>query len=80
MSGYPLLRKQLETGRFEDGRDGGVRVGPAGPAGDGETHILSAERKVAFAESDESFTLYVDAPLQPIGERRTSYCCSCRTC
>lgn len=68
VSGYPLLRKQLETGRFEDGRDGGVRVGPAGPAGDGETHILSAERKVAFAESDESFTLYVDAPLQPIGE------------
>ncbi|MFC4811127.1 sensor histidine kinase [Paenibacillus sp. GCM10023250] len=57
--GFPLLRKQMETGRFVD------RGGP-GPANGGR--ILSAERKVTFAGSDESFTLYVDAPLQPIGE------------
>ncbi|QHT59176.1 HAMP domain-containing protein [Paenibacillus lycopersici] len=70
--GYPLLRKQLETGRFVDKKDGvpaGIAGGPvSGGAVGGQTHILSAERKVSFAESNESFTLYVDAPLQPIGE------------
>ncbi|SFI74934.1 two-component system, OmpR family, sensor histidine kinase VanS [Paenibacillus sp. UNC496MF] len=57
--GFPLLRKQMETGRFVD------RGGPGSPNGE---RILSAERQVSFAGSDDSFTLYVDAPLQPIGE------------
>lgn len=73
--GYPLIRKQMETGRFDDGRDGssptGGTSGPGGAASNGngqQMHILSAEKKVTFAESDTSFVLYVDAPLQPIGE------------
>ncbi|MBO7745592.1 HAMP domain-containing protein [Paenibacillus sp. MWE-103] len=60
VGGFPLLRKQMETGRFVD-RGGG-------PGAAGGDRILSAERQVAFAGSDEPFTLYVDAPLQPIGE------------
>ncbi|MBM7568995.1 sensor histidine kinase [Paenibacillus sacheonensis] len=64
---YPLLRKQMETGRFVDGRDGALVRGMS-KAGGNQRDILSSERKISFAESDESFTLYVDAPLQPIGE------------
>ncbi|QHW31621.1 HAMP domain-containing protein [Paenibacillus rhizovicinus] len=66
---YPLFRKQMETGRFVD-KSGNGTIGPASGGGTGgqKMHILSAERKVSFAESNEAFTLYVDAPLQPIGE------------
>ncbi|AZN39401.1 sensor histidine kinase [Paenibacillus albus] len=56
---YLGFRKQMQAGRFEAGsRD----------PGDRGMHLLSVERKIKFAESDEVFTLFVDAPLQPIGE------------
>ncbi|SEO39782.1 cell wall metabolism sensor histidine kinase WalK [Paenibacillus sp. OV219] len=56
---YLGLRKQMQAGRFE--------AGSRDPSDRG-MHLLSVERKIKFAESDEVFTLYVDAPLQPVGE------------
>nr|WP_219835169.1 HAMP domain-containing sensor histidine kinase [Paenibacillus sp. R14(2021)] len=61
----PLFRKQMDSGRFEDGRDGAGGGGTSGP----RMQIMSVERKISFAENGgEAYTLYVDAPLQPIGE------------
>ncbi|REE78766.1 two-component system sensor histidine kinase VanS [Paenibacillus taihuensis] len=55
---YLGLRKQMQEGRFMvGGRDPGNGM-----------HLLSVERKIKFSESDEEFTLFVDAPLQPVGE------------
>lgn len=56
---YLGLRKQMQAGRF--------MVGGRDP-GNGGMHLLSVERKITFSESDEVFTLFVDAPLQPVGE------------
>lgn len=55
---FPRFRKQLEYN------------GPFGIGGGEERkkHMLSVERTIQFAQSDEAFTLSIDAPLQPINE------------
>ncbi|RAP74863.1 two-component sensor histidine kinase [Paenibacillus montanisoli] len=65
---YLGIRRQMEAGRLLEGRTDG-------PIGDGDggkgpmMHMLSVEKQIRFAESgDETYTLSVDAPLQPIGE------------
>ncbi|MFC5651343.1 sensor histidine kinase [Paenibacillus solisilvae] len=59
---FPGFRKQLQgSGRFDYGRGG---IGGE----DRKNHMLSVERSFHFAESDEAFTMSIDAPLQPIDE------------
>ncbi|BBH22788.1 two-component sensor histidine kinase [Paenibacillus baekrokdamisoli] len=56
--GFPGIRRQIISGRTNEGR-GGL---------DRKNHMLSVERTIHFAESNEAFTLSIDAPLQPIDE------------
>ncbi|WP_240548417.1 sensor histidine kinase [Paenibacillus lignilyticus] len=64
---YLGMRKQLEAGRALDSRD--VMKGPGDGNGSGQNmHMLSVDKTIRFAESDDPYTLSVDAPLQPIGE------------
>ncbi|WP_308637656.1 sensor histidine kinase [Paenibacillus silvisoli] len=65
---YLGMRSQIEAGRVLDGRSGGpIGNGDAGSKGP-MMHMLSVEKQIRFAESEEPYTLSVDAPLQPIGE------------